>query len=117
MPGGYDSIHSARLGRRDDRRASVIAVPGASEYDPAVTDAQPTIADGVERYLRTALKASGILQVLTPDDAVKTIQAFTANVPLESYYTWTILPGYPVKKINEHLELFAKKVMPHFRSA
>jgi hypothetical protein len=28
---------------------------------------------------------------------------------------WTLPPGYPVKKMNEHLELFATKVMSHFR--
>lgn len=62
-----------------------------------------------------ALKASGILQVLTPDDAVKAIRSYVAAVPLERYYTWTIPPGYPVRKMNDHLELFARKVMPHFR--
>jgi probable F420-dependent oxidoreductase len=62
-----------------------------------------------------ALEASGLLEVLTPEDAVRAIEAYAAEVPIERYYTWTIPPGFPVKRMNEHLELFAKKVMPHFR--
>ena len=62
-----------------------------------------------------ALKASGILIVATPDQAVKLIRDYVAKVPLERFYCWTIPPGYPVRKMDEHLELFATKVMPHFR--
>jgi len=62
-----------------------------------------------------ALKASGILIVATPDEAVKLIRDYVAKVPLERFYCWTIPPGYPVRKMDEHLELFATKVMPHFR--
>lgn len=62
-----------------------------------------------------ALKASGILVVATPDDAVKLIRDYVAKVPLERFYCWTVPPGYPVRKMDEHLELFATKVMPHFR--
>lgn len=62
-----------------------------------------------------ALAASGLLLVLTPEDAVKRIREYVAEVPLERYYTWTIPPGYPVRRMNEHLELFANEVIPHFR--
>jgi alkanesulfonate monooxygenase SsuD/methylene tetrahydromethanopterin reductase-like flavin-dependent oxidoreductase (luciferase family) len=62
-----------------------------------------------------ALRASGLLAVLTPQDAVRAIEAYVAEVPIERYYTWTIPPGFPVSRMNEHLELFAKKVIPHFR--
>ncbi len=62
-----------------------------------------------------ALKASGILNIVTPETAVQMIKDYVAEVPIQRFYTWTIPPGYPVKKMNEHLELFATKVMPHFR--
>ena len=62
-----------------------------------------------------AVKASGVASILTPTDAVRAIENYLANVPLERYFTWTIPPGVPVKRMNEHLELFANKVMPHFR--
>lgn len=62
-----------------------------------------------------ALKASGILNIVTPDTAVQLIKDYVAAVPIQRFYTWTLPPGYPVKKMNEHLELFAAKVIPHFR--
>jgi probable F420-dependent oxidoreductase len=62
-----------------------------------------------------ALKTSGILNIVTPEAAVQMIKNYVAEVPIQRYYTWTLPPGYPVKKMNEHLELFATKVMPHFR--
>ncbi len=62
-----------------------------------------------------ALKASGILNIVTPETAVQMIKDYVAEVPIQRFYTWTLPPGYPVKKMNEHLELFAAKVMPHFR--
>jgi probable F420-dependent oxidoreductase len=62
-----------------------------------------------------ALDASGILNVVTPDEAVRMIESYVAEVPLERYYTWTLPPGFPAKAMNEHLELFANKVIPHFR--
>ena len=61
------------------------------------------------------LKASGMLQVVTADEAVQIIKGYVAEVPIQHFYTWTIPPGYPVTKMNEHLELFATKVIPHFR--
>ena len=62
-----------------------------------------------------ALKASGILSIVTPEAAVQMIKDYVAEVPIQRFYTWTIPPGYPIKKMYEHLELFATKVMPHFR--
>jgi hypothetical protein len=62
-----------------------------------------------------ALKASGILSIVTPDTAVQMIKEYVAEVPIQRFYTWTLPPGYPVKKMNEHLELFATKVIPYFR--
>jgi probable F420-dependent oxidoreductase len=62
-----------------------------------------------------ALKASGIFQVMTPEAAVKAIREYADNVPVERFYCWTVPPGYPVRKMDAHLELMATKVMPHFR--
>ena len=62
-----------------------------------------------------ALKASGIFQVMTPAAAVAAISAYAAAVPVERFYCWTVPPGYPVRNMDEHLELMATKVMPHFR--
>ena len=61
-----------------------------------------------------AMKASGILQVVTPAKAIELITDYVNKVPIRRYYTWTIPPGFPVAKMNKHIELFATKVIPHF---
>lgn len=58
----------------------------------------------------------GILQCVTPAEAVDIIGAYAEATGIERYYSWTIPPGYPVERMNEHLALFAEEVMPHFRS-
>jgi len=62
-----------------------------------------------------ALRASGLLIVATPDEAVRLIDEYATATGIERYYTWTIPPGMPVRRMDEHLELFATRVMPHFR--
>ena len=57
----------------------------------------------------------GILQILTPQAAVDAIGAYVEATGIERYYTWTVPPGYPEAKMNEHLQLFAEEVMPAFR--
>lgn len=62
-----------------------------------------------------AVRASGAASIVTPDEAVAMMKEYLARVPLERYFNWTIPPGYPVRKMNEHLELFARKVIPRLR--
>ena len=78
---------------------------------------QSNAEEGLIKHLEdeAALKASGILNIVTPESAVQMITDYIAAVPIQRFYSWTIPPGYPVSKMNEHLELFANKVMPHFR--
>jgi alkanesulfonate monooxygenase SsuD/methylene tetrahydromethanopterin reductase-like flavin-dependent oxidoreductase (luciferase family) len=66
--------------------------------------------DGVED-----LRKYNMLTVITPDEAVKRIREFTAEVPVESYGVALAPPGVPVSKVSDNLELFASKVMPHFK--
>ena len=61
------------------------------------------------------LKRLGILNVVTPAEAVDIIGAYVEATGIERYYCWTVPPGYPVERMNEHLALFADEVMPHFR--
>ena len=61
------------------------------------------------------LRESGMLQVLTPQQAVDQIGAYVEATGIERYYTWTVPPGMPAAEMNEYLELFATDVMPHFR--
>jgi alkanesulfonate monooxygenase SsuD/methylene tetrahydromethanopterin reductase-like flavin-dependent oxidoreductase (luciferase family) len=61
------------------------------------------------------LKRLNMLTVITPDEAVKQIKALVAEVPVESFGIAIAPPGVPVSKVTDNLELFANKVMPHFR--
>ena len=61
------------------------------------------------------LKASGMLTVLTPEDMVRHIAAMTREVPLEAMSMALAPPGVPASAMMESLELFAAKVMPHFK--
>jgi probable F420-dependent oxidoreductase len=61
------------------------------------------------------LKRRNLITVITPEEAVKRIKAAIAEVPLESFGISIAPPGLPVSKVTHNIELFAKKVMPHFR--
>ena len=62
------------------------------------------------------LKASGMLSVVTPAQAIDEIGAYVEATGIERYYTWTVPPGMPAAAMNPHLELFASDVMPAFQS-
>ncbi|MEM7467475.1 MAG: LLM class flavin-dependent oxidoreductase [Pseudomonadota bacterium] len=61
------------------------------------------------------LKASGMLSVVTPSQAIDEIGAYVEATGIERYYTWTVPPGLPAAAMNPHLALFAADVMPAFR--
>lgn len=56
----------------------------------------------------------GPLKVLTPDQCIAMIEKTAAAAPIEGVYGMIPPAGYPLKKLAEHIELFATKVMPHF---
>jgi probable F420-dependent oxidoreductase len=63
-----------------------------------------------------ALKSyPGFFTVVTPQEAVSRIKAAAEKVPVERWYTMVRPPGYPLEKARENLELFATRVIPHFR--
>ncbi len=61
------------------------------------------------------LRELGILLCLSPQEAVDRIGHYAETTGIERYYTWTVPPGYPVARMDEHLALFAEAVMPAFR--
>jgi probable F420-dependent oxidoreductase len=122
----------ARLGRSDGRLAGghfwlVCA------RDPARTfrEIAPHVRYQIEMYNRwlgeagqalfptitrdEELRELGILLVMTPAEAVDAIGRYAEETGIERYYTWTVPPGYPEARMEEHLALFASDVMPHFR--
>lgn len=71
--------------------------------DPAI---QPMSLD--------AFKASGILQILTPDEAVAHFRRLQDKAPVEQF-TMMMPPGLPAERFLAYAKLFAREVIPHFQ--
>jgi alkanesulfonate monooxygenase SsuD/methylene tetrahydromethanopterin reductase-like flavin-dependent oxidoreductase (luciferase family) len=61
------------------------------------------------------LIAHGPLKVLTPEQCIAMLEKTAAAAPIEGVYGMIPPAGYPLSKLAGHVELFATKVMPHFR--
>jgi len=61
------------------------------------------------------LLAGGFVNVVTPEAAVKLIKERTTEVPVEMYTMMLSPPGIAISAVETSLELFANKVMPHFK--
>ena len=59
-------------------------------------------------------KASGILQIHTPGEAIDMIRAMQTRIPVE-HYMMMAPPGLPLAKLAEYAEVFASEVIPAFR--
>ena len=58
-------------------------------------------------------KASGTLQILTPDSAISMLKDLQAKMPLD-HYMMSMPPGLPAERFVYYADTFAKKVMPAF---
>src|SRR5579875_1018491 len=61
------------------------------------------------------LKRLNLMTVVTPEQAVPMIKALFAEVPVETFGIAIAPPGVPVSQVRDNIELFAAKVMPHFK--
>jgi hypothetical protein len=59
-------------------------------------------------------KASGILSILTPDEAIAMFEGMLAKAPVE-HFMMMLPPGIPAAKFAEYAEVFAQEVIPAFR--
>jgi hypothetical protein len=59
-------------------------------------------------------KASGILSILTPSQAIAMFKDMLAKVPVE-HFMMMLPPGIPAAKFAEYAEVFAQEVIPAFR--
>jgi hypothetical protein len=59
-------------------------------------------------------KASGILQIVTPGDAIAMLQAKQARMPLE-HVMMMMPPGLPAARFVEYAQVFASEVIPAFQ--
>ena len=53
--------------------------------------------------------------IVSPEQARDAIARYAAEQPITRFYGWTVPPGLPPEWSDEHLELMAREVMPHFR--
>lgn len=70
--------------------------------------------DGLKTLTLDEFKASGIMQIVTPDDAIDAIKAKQARMPLD-HVMMMMPPGLPARRFVEYAQLFADKVIPAFR--
>jgi alkanesulfonate monooxygenase SsuD/methylene tetrahydromethanopterin reductase-like flavin-dependent oxidoreductase (luciferase family) len=61
-----------------------------------------------------AFKGSGILNILTPSQAIEMFNEMLARTPVE-HFMLMVPPGLPRSKFIEYAEVFAKTVIPAFR--
>jgi alkanesulfonate monooxygenase SsuD/methylene tetrahydromethanopterin reductase-like flavin-dependent oxidoreductase (luciferase family) len=59
-------------------------------------------------------KTSGMITILTPEQAIVHMKSRLQTAPLESF-CMQAPAGFPLSKLAEHAELFANKVLPAFR--
>jgi alkanesulfonate monooxygenase SsuD/methylene tetrahydromethanopterin reductase-like flavin-dependent oxidoreductase (luciferase family) len=61
-----------------------------------------------------AFKRSGILQIMTPEQAVSHFRAMQARMPIE-HFMMMRPPGLPAGRFIEYAQLFADRVIPAFK--
>lgn len=61
-----------------------------------------------------AFKTSGILKILTPEQAIDYFRAMQTRIPVE-HFMMMLPPGLPPAKFMPYAELFANEVIPAFR--
>ena len=61
-----------------------------------------------------AFKASGTMEILTPDAAIAKFRALQASIPID-HYMMMMPPGLPADRFQHYAGLFAREVIPAFR--
>lgn len=70
--------------------------------------------DGYAPMDLDAFKASGTLQILTPDAAIAMFADLQARIPID-HYMMMMPPGLPAERFVHYADIFAKEVLPAFR--
>ena len=70
--------------------------------------------EGLKSMPLDAFKASGILQIMTPDTAIAMLKAKQERMPLE-HVMMMMPPGLPAARFVEYAQIFAREVIPAFQ--
>jgi len=115
LAGGHMWLFVSRDPERTWRELAPHAIYQLRSYNRWLSEAgQRPLPDVVDER---SLEASGLLKVVTPAEGVHTLRRYLEHNPVERYFSWTVPPGFPTRRMDEHLELFASEVIPHFRRA
>jgi hypothetical protein len=68
----------------------------------------------LEPMTLAAFKASGILSILTPSQAIAMFNEMLLKAPVE-HFMMMLPPGIPPAKFTEYAQVFAQEVIPAFR--
>ena len=70
--------------------------------------------EGLKPMSLQEFKASGILQIMTPDAAIAMFKARQERMPLE-HVMMMMPPGLPPARFVEYAQVFANEVIPAFK--
>jgi alkanesulfonate monooxygenase SsuD/methylene tetrahydromethanopterin reductase-like flavin-dependent oxidoreductase (luciferase family) len=82
---------------------------GAWFNEDRVVDAE----DALSPMTLEQFKASGIMQIMTPEAAIAMFKELQNRMPLD-HYIMMLPPGLPAERFIHYADIFARKVMPAF---
>ena len=105
---------SSRRSREGHARTGAALSPCEQFVRRVAQRRQPWAAPSLEPMTLEQFKTSGILQILTPSQAIDKFKAMQARMPLE-HVMMMLPPGLPSARFVEYAEVFANEVIPAFR--
>ena len=119
---GYDlttrhcQFHVRTHVNEDSARARSIAVPAIKRYDEISRIGRRSLASAPENYDWDMMLATGRNNYGNPDECIKNIANARKNYYFDTLTTTFNFGGIPHVEILKSMRLFAKEVMPAFRS-
>ena len=119
---GYDlttrhcQFHVRTHVNEDSARARSIAVPAIKRYDEISRIGRRSFASAPENYDWDMMLATGRNNYGNPDECIKNIANARKNYYFDTLTTTFNFGGIPHVEILKSMRLFAKEVMPAFRS-
>ncbi|WP_043726070.1 LLM class flavin-dependent oxidoreductase [Kutzneria sp. 744] len=100
----------------DPERTLALVGPGLLHWfnEAARLAASNNVANAGIRSMATIEDLRGVVSILTPDDMVAKIRSMVGDLPVDTFGLRLAAPGLPSRDVDDHLELFASKVIPHF---
>jgi alkanesulfonate monooxygenase SsuD/methylene tetrahydromethanopterin reductase-like flavin-dependent oxidoreductase (luciferase family) len=100
----------------DPERTLALVGPGLLHwFNEAARMAEANnVANAGIRTMESIDDLRGLVSILTPDAMVEKIRSMVGDLPVDTFGLRLAAPGMPPRDVDDHLELFATKVIPHF---